>query len=166
MAFELYSDEIFANPLDTLEQIALHENWSFDRAGEFEMDFAIRGKWGDYVITLNWRDDLEVLHLAAELDVKSPKEKRNGLVDLLALVNEQMLLGHFDLWSEQGTVLFRHGLMLQGGAEATKGQCQELVAIAMAACDRYYPAFQYLVWAGQDPKKALSAAMFETVGHA
>jgi hypothetical protein len=63
-------------------------------------------------------------------------------------------------------VLYRHGLMLQGGAEATPGQCQELVKVALAACDRYYPAFQYLVWAGHDPRKALSVAMFETIGNA
>jgi hypothetical protein len=166
MAIMLATDELISNPLDLLEQIAFNQNWSFDRPGEFEMDFAIKGDWGDHVFTLNWRDDLEILHLAAELDVRIPKEKRSSMIELMALVNAQMLLGHFDIWTEEGTVLFRHGLMLQGCAEATPGQCQELVNLALAACDRYYPACQYFLWAGHDPRKALSVSMFETVGNA
>ncbi len=166
MSITYVEDVVTDNPLDTLELLATAHNWTCARADEHELDFVIRGTWSDYALTLTWREDLEVLHLAAEIDIRLPTGKRSSFVDLLAMINEQMYLGHFDLWSDEGIVLFRHGLMLQGGAQATPSQCEELVTIALAACDRFYPAFQYLIWAGQDAQQALQSALFETEGHA
>jgi hypothetical protein len=33
-------------------------------------------------------------------------------------------------------------------------------------CERFYPAFQYVVWGGKSASDALAAAMIETVGEA
>jgi hypothetical protein len=41
-----------------------------------------------------------------------------------------------------------------------------MVASALHACERYYPAFQFVVWAGKSAHEAMSAAMFETEGEA
>ena len=35
---------------------------------------------------------------------------------------------------------------------------------ALDACERYFPAFQFVVWAGKPAREALDAAMFETQG--
>ena len=37
---------------------------------------------------------------------------------------------------------------------------------AIHACERYFPAFQFVVWAGKPARAALDAAMFETSGEA
>ena len=37
---------------------------------------------------------------------------------------------------------------------------------AQDACEQYYPAFQFVVWAGEGAEAALQAAMFETKGRA
>ena len=37
---------------------------------------------------------------------------------------------------------------------------------AIHACERYYPAFQFVVWAGKSAPEAMSAAMFDTEGEA
>jgi hypothetical protein len=62
--------------------------------------------------------------------------------------------------------MFRHSLLLAGGAEPNGHQCQALLKVAVEACDRYYQAFQFLLWAGKSPADALASAMFETVGEA
>jgi hypothetical protein len=41
-----------------------------------------------------------------------------------------------------------------------------LLSNALDACERYYPAFQFVVWAGEGAGEALEAAMFDTAGHA
>ena len=83
-----------------------------------------------------------------------------------ALVNEQMWLGHFDLWSGQGLVMYRHALLLAGGADPSARQVGAMLSGAIEACDRYYQAFQFVVWAGKNAREALDAAMFETSGEA
>jgi len=40
------------------------------------------------------------------------------------------------------------------------------VDIAVAECERFYPAFQLLLWGGKSPDEAVAAAMLETVGEA
>ncbi len=155
-----------SHPLDLLEQVAIEQNWAFDRVAENETDLVLSGTWGDCPITVNWQSELELIHLVAEFDLKAPDVKRSSILELLALINQQIFLGHFDIWSHEGIVVFRYGLLLNGGAKVTKCQCQELVAMAVRACDRFYPAFQYVMWAGKSPDVALSMAIFETRGQA
>jgi hypothetical protein len=83
----------------------------------------------------------------------------------MALINEQLWLGHFDLWKEDGLLLYRHGLLL-AGADTHVGQCEALLKAALEACERYYQSFQFVLWAGKSPEDALAATMLETQGHA
>lgn len=157
---------INANPLDLVEQVASIRNWVFDRSHEDELTLCVSGDWRDYQISLNWRDDMAGLHMACALDIKAPKEKRPQIRHLLALINEQLWSGHFDIWSDEGTLLFRNSLLLCGGATATPEQCEALLHLALEACERYFPAFQFVIWAGKTAEEAVAAAMFETQGRA
>jgi hypothetical protein len=53
-----------------------------------------------------------------------------------------------------------------GGTEASGKQCEALLATALDACERYFTAFQFVVWAGKTARESLDAAMFETSGEA
>jgi hypothetical protein len=98
--------------------------------------------------------------------MKVPDRRRDEVQKLTSLVNEQMWIGHFDLWTQDGLIMFRHALVLAGGVEAGNQQCQALLTSALEACEGYFPAFQFVVWAGKSARAALNAAMFETSGEA
>ncbi len=53
-----------------------------------------------------------MLQLLCLPEIRVPEAKRKPAYELLALVNEQLWLGHFDIWSSGGVLLYRHGLML------------------------------------------------------
>ena len=82
------------------------------------------------------------------------------------MINEQLWLGHFDLWSDEDIVMFRHAHCLAGGAQASDLQCSTIVNAALTACEKYYQSFQFVLWAGRSPREALTLAMFETQGSA
>ena len=153
------------NPLDLVEHIAGKHGWVMDRAGEDELTLTVSGQWTDYHMSLNWRGDLETLHMACAFDAKIPENRLNEVYRLVAQINEQLWLGHFDVWLHEGLIMYRHGLMLNG-AVATDGQCEALLKAAFEACERYYQAFQFVVWAGKESKEALASTMFETEGRA
>ena len=155
-----------SNPLDIVELVAVSENWSFDRTDEHALDLEMAGTWGEYAVSVHWREELDALHVAAELNLKIPQEKRPSMVELLALINEQMFLGHFDLWTDENVLLYRYGLLLGGDAQISATQVEKLFNIASAACDRFFPAFQCAVTADKTPREALSAALFDTQGQA
>jgi hypothetical protein len=52
------------------------------------------------------------------------------------------------------------------GTVATEAQCEQLFKIALEACERYFQAFQFVVWAGKESREALASSMFETEGRA
>ncbi len=85
---------------------------------------------------------------------------------MIALVNEQLWIGHFDLWSSDNVVMFRHSLLLAGGVAPTQPQCATMMKCAVDACERYFQAFQFVLWAGKNARESLDAALFETEGEA
>ncbi|HWV41118.1 YbjN domain-containing protein [Pseudorhodoplanes sp.] len=166
MALTDFTETTHSNPLDVVERIASVNDWAFERAGDDEINLLIKGRWNDYQVSFTWMGDLEALHLACAFDLKVAERRRNEVQQLIAHMNEQMWIGHFDLWSDDGLVMFRHALVLTGGAEATDDQCKAVLSTAIDTCERYFPAFQFVLWAGKSAREALDAAMFETSGEA
>jgi hypothetical protein len=153
------------HPIDLVEQLASTYDWATDRTGDDELTLVVGGNWTDYHISLNWRDDLEAMHLACAFDFRVPENRLNEMYRLIAQINEQLWLGHFDLWTQEGLVMFRHALLLNG-AVVTPGQCESILKAALEACERYYQAFQFVVWAGKESREALVSTMFQTEGQA
>ena len=98
--------------------------------------------------------------------MKVPERKRADIAELVQMINSQLWLGHFDLWSREDIVMFRHAHCLSGGAQASDQQCRSIVDAALNACENYYQAFQFVLWSGRTAKEALEFTMFETRGHA
>jgi hypothetical protein len=166
MALEALESDELSNPLDRVERIAEAYQWAFSRTGSGEVTMEIAGGWSDMNVSLSWRDEFEILHVAVSLETKVPVARRDEVAKLLARINEQLLIGHFDLWHSDGSLLFRNSLLLSGNAEANDPQCEALIRFAVETCERYFPAVQFVVWAGQSAGEALEAAMIDTWGEA
>lgn len=154
------------NPLDTVEQLAALNDWSFERSSDEEISLSVGGRWADYTLSLSWMEELEALHLACAYDVKVAATRRDEVIELLSLVNEQLWMGHFDLWAQEGLVMYRHSLPLPEGSPLSAAQCAMMIEAAMETVERYQQAFQFVTFAGKSPAEALEHAIFETVGRA
>lgn len=161
-----FDTERHSNPVDTIENIAGHHDWLFDRSGENEITISVKAGLADYHVSFAWMEEMEAVHLSSAFDLKVSERRKTEVMRLLSLVNEQMWIGHFDLWSQEGLVMFRQTLLLSGGAEPTAQQIEGLLSSAIEACERYYQAFQFVVWAGKTAAEALETVMFETEGEA
>ena len=154
------------HPVDVIETIAAVNDWSFERQDDNEISISVRGGWSDYHVSFSWMEDLESLHIASAFDLKVPEARQAEIGKLIAAINEQLWIGHFDRWRREDVVLFRNSHLLTGGAEISPQQCEALLRSATTACDQYYQAFQFVVWAGRTAKDALEQVLFETVGEA
>jgi hypothetical protein len=128
------------------------------------------GKYGDEVAEAiepgKTEEDVEALHIACAFDLKVMERRRNEVQQLVSMINEQLWVGHFDLWSAEQVVMFRHALLLSGGAQPGRGQCEMLLKAAIDACERHYQAFQFVLWAGKSARESLDSVLFETEGEA
>ena len=154
------------NPLDVVEHLAAGNSWPFERAGEDEISIVVTGRWTNYQISFTWMGDIEALHLACAFDMRVPELRLSEVQQLIALINEQLWIGHFDIWQQNGVVMFRHALVLTGGIVASSPQCESVLGAALDACEQYFQAFQFVVWAGKSAAEALEATLFQTSGEA
>jgi hypothetical protein len=155
-----------SNPLAVVERMASGNDWPFERSGEDEIALVVTGKWTNYQVSFTWMGDIEALHLACAFDIRIPETRLADVQQLIAMINEQLWIGHFDVWTQNGMVMFRHALVLSGGVAPSGGQCEAVFSSALDACERYFPAFQFVVWAGKSAREAMAASMFETSGEA
>jgi hypothetical protein len=152
--------------VDMIEFVADTNDWSFERPADDEIAMTVEGKWADYQVSFSWMEEFEALHLSCAFDLKVPDSRMNEVIKLIAQINGDVLLGHFDVWQRADIVIFRQSLLLSGGVEPTGRQVEVLLSSALDACEAYYQAFQFVVWSGMDAQSAVSAVMFETVGEA
>ena len=99
-------------------------------------------------------------------DVRVPERKLGRVYELLALINDRMWLGHFCLWADESLPMYRHAMPLRGAGGLAREQVEDVLEVAVSECERFYPAFQHLVWGGKGAAEAIAAAMVETVGEA
>ena len=161
-----FTEKSATNPLDVVESIAEVNEWMFDRRSDQEMAVQAPGTWCDYSLFFAWNDDIEAMHFTCAFDMRVPPARRGPLYELLAVVNEKLWLGHFGFWEDKGLPLFRHAVPMRGADGLSLGQMEDLVDNALFECERFYPAFQYVLWGGKSAADAVSAAMVETVGEA
>lgn len=155
-----------AAPVEMLAQLFEARGWPCEFVNEEEISGEIQGSWATYQLRCIWRHEDKVLQIICLPDIRVPDAKRRQTFELLALVNEQLWLGHFDIWSNGGVLLYRHGLMLGDDGLLSLGQAQFAVESAVAECDRFYPAFQFVLWGDKNPADALSSALVDAAGEA
>ena len=155
-----------AAPVDMLASLFEARGWDYDYVGDDEITSEVQGSWASYQVRGIWRREDHVLQLLCLPDIRLPDEKRAPMFEVLALVNEQMWLGHFDVWSSGMVLLYRHALMLGDDGLLSLAQAQTAVEAAIEECDRFYPAFQFILWGDKTPAEALASAMVDAAGEA
>ncbi len=155
-----------AAPVEMLASLFEARDWPIAHASEDEISAELKGAWTTYQFQAIWRREDHVLQLLCLPELRIPEEKRAYVYEALALINEQLWVGHFDLWSNGSVVLYRHGLMLGQDGLLGPGQAQMVVEAAIEECDRFYPVFQFILWGDKTPQEALVAALVDAHGEA
>jgi len=154
------------DPLDVVERVLVAENLSFDRTDDGDLAFALTGDWKDFELWFAWRPEADCLQLCLSVDIKADKSLRDSANALVNLINQRVWLGHFEVWADEGEIVFRHAMALPDGERPSMAQTASMIDAAMEAADRFFPAFDFLISGGKTPEEAMAACMFETMGHA
>lgn len=158
------------NPIEDVELFLLNTDWVSERIGINEILVGIKGKYCEYNVTLHWNDAQNILHFAFAFSVGLSKEnlpphREAPLLKLVCLLNESMGLGHYDLWHEENSIVWRYGQVFFSDM-SDDAYFAYIFQMAIATCERHYSAFQFVLWAGQSPSDAIKNILFETAGMA
>lgn len=160
------TDNLLSNPLDLVEQVIIDRDWAYDRPADEELVAEVTSSWCNYRMWFTWQAEQSALIFSCMFETKIPKNAKAKIFPLLALVNEKLWVGHYDLMSEDNSIAFRHTMLMRGGCVISTEQLEDLIDIAISECERFFPAFQALIWGNKTPEEAMKVAIFETVGEA
>ena len=154
------------HPIDIVENIAEYHDWDFDRIGQDQIAMAVEGQWRTYSITLAWSSYDETLRLICTFEMEPPEARLPQLYETLNAVNDQCWNGPFTFWAAQKLMVWRYGLVLSGEQVASPEQIDTLINAAVMNAERFYPAFQLVVWGERSPADAIQVAIAEAYGRA
>lgn len=163
---QLYALDEDAAPVDMLSALFEARGWPFKALSSEELTGEIQGSWASYQLRAIWRKDDHVLQVLCLPDIRVGKGKLTPAYELLALVNEQLWLGHFDFWSSGNILVYRNAAMLGDGGLLSLDQAQAIIETAVDECDRFYPAFQFVLWGDKSPRDAIASALVDAAGEA
>ena len=167
MSIDLLDDKLSnADPLESLEAVAGLLEIESERIDDAELHIAMPGAWREAGVWFTWRPELSTIQMGAPLDLKVTDSLMGEAARLVAMINERLWIGHFDLWTEDKTIVYRNAVLLPDDAALDSVQAQCLIQGASEAIDRFFPAFNYLIWGGKSAEEALEASLFETQGNA
>lgn len=154
-----------ANPIEVFHRIAVAESYRYEREGDNGLHIDLTGLRCDHDLSLSWCPESEVLSVFILFDGRIPGGRSPEICRLLSLLNERLVAGHFDFYDRTGGLVFRHAVTLKGGVALGTDQALDIMAQALDAAERGYPATQYVVWAGKSPEDALAEALVDIAAH-
>ncbi len=166
METDLETSSTWEDPLDEVEQFLSEEQIPFERPSEAEIQFSVTGTWCEYPMWFRWLDGPALLQVGLGIDTRVPENRRSDVADLVVQINERLLVGHFDMWSGDRTLVFRHGQLFEAGQAIREPLIRKMSAAATEAAEYLVPALNFLLWSDKTVSQAVEAAMFDTVGEA
>ncbi|MBQ9235996.1 MAG: YbjN domain-containing protein [Alphaproteobacteria bacterium] len=156
----------FENPIDMVENIFAARSFELERRSPTEVVVEVQGKWNNMLLFFAWEQSMKCLHISCLVDVKNMLVDRSKIFELLAMVNENLWVGHFSYWTEQNMPVFKHSLFLNRGDEYFEDKIAQMIDIAIKECERMYPVFKAVLTKGVPPAEALYPFEMETYGRA
>ena len=88
------------NPIDTVETIFGDKSFDFERRNLNEIVVEVQGKWQNMLLFFAWEERLKCLQISCFINIENKSCDAGRIFELLALINEDLWLGHFSYWSE------------------------------------------------------------------
>lgn len=154
------------HPIDLVETLAALHDWAFDRLTDDQIAMSVEGQWRTYALTMAWSAADEMLRLVCSFEMEPPAGRIGALYEMLNACNDRVWTGAFSWWPDEKLMVWRYGLLLGGGQSPAPEQIERLVGSAVTMAERFYPAFQLVVWADRTPAQALQVAIAEVGGRA
>lgn len=157
------------SPLEMIIDLAESKGFACQRNDDESVDITVTGKHADLTLSMAWQEDYAALLVACYVPVEVTDATREATVKALDTINQNVWLGHFDL-SGDGDMLcptFRYTLLMNMvPAHVSMHLIADVVDVAIAECERFYPTFQQAQEGDIRLYDGLSAIVFETVGEA
>lgn len=157
----------FVNPLDSVEDILLNQDWVFDRPHEDCLSVHVMGKNCHYTMTFIWDEEYGAMKFCCEYDLSLSKKRLDMAARAIQKINARQWLGHFVVNEETLAPCFCHTSLLRGWSQQLNADpIADLIQVALDECEHHYSLFNMLTNAAYVNDSHLSLALMEEQGQA
>ena len=160
------NQNLLLNPIDIVEEVIYQKNWNCSRSADHELVAEISSQWCLYRLYFSWSEQIKAINFTVTFDIKFPHNKYLNIYELLAKINENLWIGHFDITSKSGILAYRQTFFLPNENDMLFKQLDDLVDISVYECEKYYPAFNNLFFEDASAKDALELCSLNVIGRA
>lgn len=133
------------NPIDTLEAIARENKWPLEKMSDDEASLECVGRWGQFMMYFAWDEEFQSLEFSCVSSLTVPADKESAVKDMLYHINNKVWLGHFCVNEAERSLMFRYNSLMRGYNMNGQEHLEDLIELAMAEIDRFYPALKAAV---------------------
>ncbi len=163
--FALFDD--VSNPLDGIEEVMAGLDWSFERPNDDELQVQVAGRQGQYHMTFLWQEEHSAMQFFCEFDLDIPQDRYDMTGRILREINETLWLGHIDVPRDTPSPILRHTTLFRGMTHTSgTDHIADMIEVALAECEKYYPVFALLAGSSYLDQSLLSLALTENGGEA
>ena len=163
---ELSNNYNFNNPLDALENIIYSKQWPCSRANDYELISEIKGRQCLFRLYVVWSESINAISLTITSYIRVPETLKEPIYELLALINENLWMGHFDITSRNGIPAYRNTYLIKEKNIENIKIIEDLIDIGINDFEKFYPSFQMVLWENFNPSSAAATCLMETLGQA
>ena len=113
-----------------------------------------------------WQEAHGAMHFSCHYDMHLHRNNEELIATVLRQINADLWLGHFDVPFQDPVPVFRHTALFRGqNIETLFHGVEDLVTIALQACEQYFSVFHILSFPEADiDMSALSLALMDVAG--
>lgn len=143
------------NVLDQVAEMMHLAAYPVKQLGDRELLVDVRAEISSYPIYIFWWPEQNSFMQSAMIDLVVEKEQVE-VYKLLALINSELLYGHFDIDPDHGTLMFRNTQIVPPDTKFAKELVDTFIDEAVDQCEKYYAALVLVLRDRMTAKEALA----------
>ena len=153
------------NPINIFEKISISNNWAFERPLDEEIYVEVPTKYSNLIIQISWSKKDQTIDLKASFYIKMDFSTNDEIFRLLNLINNTINIGHFQI-NESKYPTFRYSMIFNDIQNLKFDILNRTLNYAISESEKFFPAFQLILWAGKKAEEAIMFLDFATEGKA
>lgn len=151
--------------IDITEEFASRMKFSFLRSTENKILVSVMENNVEYKITVTLREDADAACFSCDLGLSVPQEKLNKITESVRNVNEQLLVGRFEL-SEKDTLNYLIVIPFVSNFMWDENIMESVFSTLTTEAERFFQYFSMIISEDAASNTSLSSFFMEPMGYA
>lgn len=157
------------NPLDSVEDLLIANDWVYKRLTNQELVLSINGRSCDYTLSFTWNETASLLKMSCEIEDEIPEGKIGEAILVANELSENLNLGYLSVNHETRKVVHNYSLLAgEDDKIIDRGYIANVVENVLKDCEENFMLIKYFMNKDvcRSDKKLISLLIMPTEGHA